>query len=40
MSYVDSGTKDINVMTILCKMQNLYTSKTLVTKKGIDNFSQ
>ena len=40
MSRADSETKNTTVMTILCKMQNLYTSKILVTKKIIDNFSQ
>ena len=39
MSHPDSGTKHTNVMTILCRMQNFYTGKILVTKKVIDNFS-
>ena len=37
ISHADSGTKN-TVMTIVCRMQNLYTNKILETKKVIDNF--
>ena len=40
MSHADSGTKNINLMTTLCRMENIYTSKIQVTRKVIDNFSQ
>ena len=35
--HADFGTKNTNVITILCRMQNLYTSKIEVTKKVIDS---
>ena len=40
VSRADSGTKNTNVMAILYRMQDLYTSKILLTKKAIDYFSQ
>ena len=39
MSHTESETKN-TVMKVLSGMQNLYTSKILVTKKVADNFSQ
>ena len=40
VSRADSGTKNTNVIAILYRMQDLYTSKILLTKKAIDYFSQ
>ena len=34
MSLVDSGTKNTNIMTILCRIENLYTNKDTSNEKG------
>ena len=40
MPHADSVTKNTNVMTMLCRMYSLYTSKIQVIKKVIDNYIQ